>query len=173
MWRRRALPVPRPPSILLHRRRFKENRIMANQLTPFEAFSDLMPFDPARGFEELLREFRRPGQMQQDVPAIRLDVDETDQAYAITADIPGVNKEDIKVQIDGNQVVISAERKRDTEEKKGNTIRSERHWGQQYRAFTLQCPVDEATAEARYENGVLKLTLPKKAQATARRLDIH
>jgi HSP20 family protein len=84
-----------------------------------------------------------------------------------------MNKEDIKVQIDGNQVVISAERKRDTEEKKGNTVHSERHWGQQYRAFTLQCPVDETKAEASYENGVLKLSLPKKAQATSRRLDIQ
>jgi HSP20 family protein len=146
---------------------------MANHLTPFEPFSDLMAFDPLRGFEEMLREFRRPGHLQQDVPAIRMDVDETDDAYAITADIPGVNKEDIKVQIDGNLVAISAERKQDTEEKKGNTVRSERHWGQQYRAFTLQCPVDDTKAEARYENGVLKLTLPKKAQPTSRRLDIH
>jgi HSP20 family protein len=146
---------------------------MANHMTPFEPFRDLMSFDPARGFEELLREFRRPGHLSQDIPAIRLDVEETDQAYAVTADIPGVNKDDIKVQIDGNQVTISAERKHDAEEKKGNTVRSERHWGQQYRAFTLQCPVDEAKAEARYENGVLKLSLPKKVQATARRLDIH
>lgn len=146
---------------------------MASHLTPFEPFADLMPFDPRRGLDTLLREFYRPAHWDQDVPAIRLDVDETDQAYAITADIPGVNKEDIKVEVDGNQVVISAERKKDTEEKKGNMVRSERHWGQQYRAFTLQCPVDDTKAEARYENGVLKLTLPKKSQAGTHRLEIH
>ena len=146
---------------------------MANHLTPFEPFADLMPFGPARGFDELLREFGRPGLLRQEAPAIRLDVEETDQAYAITADIPGVNKEDIRVEVDGNQVVISAERKHDSEEKKGNTVRSERHWGQQYRAFTLQAPVDDSKAEARYENGVLKLTLPKKAQAGTHRIEIH
>lgn len=146
---------------------------MAHNLTPFEPFADLMSFDPVRNFDQLLREFGRPGHGRQDLPPIRLDVDETDQAYAVTADMPGMNKEDIKVQIDGNQVVISAERKRDTEEKKGNTVHSERYWGQQYRAFTLQCPVDETKAEASYENGVLKLSLPKKAPATSRRLDIH
>ncbi|ALK99605.1 hypothetical protein AB595_12010 [Massilia sp. WF1] len=146
---------------------------MANHLTPFEPFADLMPFDPRRGFGELLREFRHPAHWDQDMPAIRIDVEETEQAYAITADIPGMNKEDIKVEVDGNQVVISAERKQDTEVKKGNTVRSERHWGQQYRAFTLQCPVDDPKAEARYENGVLKLTLPKKAEAGTHRLEIH
>lgn len=146
---------------------------MANHLTPFEPFADLMPFGPARGFDELLREFGRPGLLRQEVPAIRLDVEETEQAYAITADIPGVKKEDIRVEIDGNQVAISAERKHDSEEKKGNTVRSERHWGQQYRVFTLQCPVDDGKAEAHYENGVLKLTLPKKAQAGTHRLKVH
>jgi HSP20 family protein len=146
---------------------------MPNQLTPFEPFSDLMSFDPLRGFEELLREFGRPGQLRQEIPAIRLDVEETDQAYDISADIPGVSKDDIKVEIDGNRVVISAERKQDTEEKRGNTVRSERHWGRQYRAFTLQWPVDDTKAEARYENGVLKLNLPKQAQAGKHRLEIH
>lgn len=146
---------------------------MANHLTPFEPFADLMPFGPVRGFDELLRDFGRPGLSRQEVPTIRLDVEETEQAYAITADIPGVKKEDIKVEIDGNQVAISAERKHDSEEKKGNTVRSERHRGQQYRVFTLQCPVDDGKAEARYENGVLKLTLPKKAQAGTHRLKVH
>lgn len=145
---------------------------MANHMTPFDAFADLVPFDPARGFDELFREFQRPSLLRQSVPAIRLDVDETDQAYDITADIPGVSKDDIKVEIDGSRVTITAERKRDSEEKRGSTVRSERHWGQQYRSFTLQCPVDDGKAVAQYENGVLKLTLPKKPQATSRRLPI-
>jgi HSP20 family protein len=146
---------------------------MSNQLTSFEPFADLMSFDPIRGFDELFREFRRPALLRQEAPAIRLDVEETDKAYKVSADIPGVSKEDIKVEIDGSRVAISAERKRETEEKHGNTVRSERHWGQQYRAFTLQCPVDDSQAEARYENGVLKLTLPKKAQSSTQRLAIR
>lgn len=146
---------------------------MSNHMTPFDPFSDLMSFNPARGFEDLLREFGRPGQFRQDVPAIRLDVHETDEAYDISADIPGVGKEDIKVEIDGNRVAIAAERKQDTDEKRGNTVRSERHWGRQYRSFELQSPVDDTKAEARYEHGVLKLHLPKKADAGTHRLEIH
>ena len=146
---------------------------MSNHMTPFEPFADLMSFNPVRGFEDLLREFGRPGQFRQEAPAIRLDVEETDDAYDISADIPGVGKDDIKVEIDGNRVVIAAERRQDTEEKRGNTVRSERHWGRQYRSFTLQSPVDDTKAQARYENGVLKLHLPKKADAGTHRLEIH
>ncbi|NIA53006.1 Hsp20/alpha crystallin family protein [Massilia sp. TW-1] len=146
---------------------------MSHHLKPFEPFTDLMSFDPVRNVEDMLRAFRQPGQWRSDVPAIRLDIDETEQEYDIRADIPGVEKDDIKVEIDGNRVVISAERKQDTEKKRGNTVHSERHWGQQYRAFTLPNPVDDAKAEARYEHGVLKLTLPKKAGAGMHRLDIH
>lgn len=145
---------------------------MSNQLTRFEPFADLMSFDPLRGFEDMLREFRQPGLLRQEAPAIRLDVDESDQAYTISAEIPGVRKEDIKVDIDGNRVAISAERKRESEEKQGNSVRSERHWGRQYRSFALQTPVDESKAEARYDNGVLKLVLPKKTDAGGRRLSI-
>lgn len=146
---------------------------MANHLKPFEPFADLMQFDPVRGFDELLREFGPGAHLRQELPAIRLDVDETDQAYTVTADIPGVDKNDIKVEVDGNHVVIAAERKQNTAEKKGNTVRSERHWGQLSRAFTLQYPVDDTKAEAHYEHGVLTLTLPKKAQAGMHRLKIH
>ncbi|WP_371765416.1 Hsp20/alpha crystallin family protein [Massilia sp.] len=146
---------------------------MSNHMTSFEPFADLMSFDPARGFENLLREFGRPGHFSQDARALRLDVEETDDAYDVSADIPGVGKDDIKVEIDGNRVTIAAERKQDTEEKRGNTVRSERHWGRQYRSFTLHTPVDDAKAEARYENGVLKLHLPKKADAGTHRIEIH
>ena len=146
---------------------------MSHHLKPFEPFADLMSFDPVRNFEDMLREFRHSAESRAGIPAIRLDVDETEQEYDIRADIPGVDKDDIKVEIDGNRVVISAERKQDTEKKRGNTVTSERHWGQQYRAFTLPCPIDDAKAEARYEHGVLKLTLPKKAGAGMHRLDIH
>lgn len=146
---------------------------MSHHLKPFEPFADLMSFDPVRNIENMLRELRHPGQWRQDVPAIRLDVEETEQEYDIRADIPGVDKDDIKVEIDGNRVVISAERKQDTEKKRGKSVHAERHWGQQYRAFTLPCPVDDTKAEARYEHGVLKLTLPKKAGAGMHRLDIH
>ena len=90
------------------------------------------------------------------------------------AEIPGVRKEDIDVRVDGNTVTISAEVKKEKEEKKeGRLLRRERQEGYASRSFTLACPVNEAEAEAKYENGVLSLTLPKKAATSKKRLSVQ
>lgn len=121
--------------------------------------------------------FVRPAAM--DVPTqprvtIRMDVTENDKAYVVHADVPGVKKEDVHVTIDGNQVAISAETNIRKEQKDGETVlRSERSYGKAYRAFTLAQEVDEASAEAKYVDGVLELTLPKKTAAAATRLTIQ
>lgn len=105
---------------------------------------------------------------------IKLDVAEQDNAYTVKAEIPGVKKEDISVQIDGNVVSISAESKREKEEKeKGKVIRSERYYGAMYRSFALGHDIEEAKAEARYADRVLELTLPKKATAAAKKLTVR
>jgi HSP20 family protein len=116
----------------------------------------------------MLREF-------DNTPEMRMDVDENDKAYLITIDIPGVRKEDIEVSIEGNQIAISAEVKREksTKDKDTKEIHSERYVGRVYRAFTLPHEVDNAKADARYESGVLSLTLPKKAPAKTNRLTIN
>ena len=91
-----------------------------------------------------------------DAPEIKMDVSEDEKGYRVKAEIPGVKKEDIKVSIDGNQVSIGAEVKKETEEKKGETvIRSERYYGNQFRAFTLPQDIDQSKAEAKYEDGLL------------------
>jgi HSP20 family protein len=100
-------------------------------------------------------------------------VTKTDGSYAVKAELPGVKKEDINVSIDGNQVTISGEVKKEKEEKKGEeVIRSERYYGQVSRSFTLDQDVDETKAEAKYMDGVLNLTLPTKTKTTARRLTV-
>lgn len=105
---------------------------------------------------------------------MKLDVKEDDKAYTVHAEIPGVNKEDIHVTIDGNQVAISAEVKKEKEEKEGGKVlRSERYSGKVYRAFSLAQEVDEAASQAKYANGVLELTLPKKAVSAAKKLAIQ
>jgi HSP20 family protein len=121
--------------------------------------------------------FFAPSMMFEDagLMELKLDITEDDKNYVVRADIPGVKKEDIKIDIDGNCVTISAETKRrieDTrEEKKGETIvRSERYEGKVYRTFTLERNVDEAKAQAKYRDGVLELTLPKTSNGTAKRV---
>jgi HSP20 family protein len=94
-------------------------------------------------------------------------------AYTVKADVPGVKKDDIQVSIDGNQVSISAEVKHEKEEKEGKKlVRSERYYGKQFRSFMLAHDIDEAKSEAEYSDGVLKLTLPKKAGAETKKLAI-
>ena len=108
------------------------------------------------------------------VAGVKVDVAEGDKAYTVHAEIPGVKKEDIHVTIDGNQVSISAEVKQEKEVKDGaKVLRSERYYGKVYRAFALGADIDEAASQAKYDNGVLELTLPKKAAASAKRLSIN
>jgi HSP20 family protein len=135
---------------------------------PFDDIDDLF-----KGF--LLRPMRmEPGEAAGSPVKIRIDVKEDDKAYLVHAELPGVKKEDINVSIDGNQVSISAEVKRDREEKQGEKVlRTERYYGKVYRAFALAQDVDQDGANARYENGVLELTLPKKQAAAQRRLAVQ
>jgi HSP20 family protein len=115
-----------------------------------------------------------PGEAAGSPVKIRIDVKEDDKSYLVHAELPGVKKEDINVSIDGNQVSISAEVKRDREEKQGEKVlRTERYYGKVYRAFALAQDVDQDGANARYENGVLELTLPKKQAAAQRRLAVQ
>jgi HSP20 family protein len=106
--------------------------------------------------------------------AVRVDVSETEKEYRVVAEMPGVRKEDINVSLNGNEVAISAEVKNEKEAKDGErTLRSERFYGKLYRAFTLEHPVDEANAQARYVDGVLELTLPKSEAAMPKRVTVN
>jgi HSP20 family protein len=141
---------------------------MAN-VTRFNAFDDTLD-DLFRGF------FVRP--VSFDAPAgaapFRVEVTEGEQSYSIRAEIPGVKKEDINISIDADQVAISAEVKNEKDVKDGERVlRSERYYGKVYRAFTLGQPVDETATSAKYADGVLDVTLPKKAAAQAKRITIQ
>ncbi|MES2128286.1 MAG: Hsp20/alpha crystallin family protein [Pseudomonadota bacterium] len=146
---------------------------MANQLTHFDPFGDLARLDPFRGMDDLFRDFSIAPRLRRDSPTIRLDVAETDKFYKIKAEIPGVKKEDIKVSVEGNLVAITAECRREEDGKGEATVHSERFWGQLSRRFTLPHDVDDAKADAKYSDGVLELTLPKKAGGSSRQLTIH
>ncbi len=137
------------------------------------AINDMLD-DLFKGF--FVRPVRYSGEMP-DMPGmqtIKMDVKEGEQDYTIHAELPGVNKEDIHVSIDGNTVSISSEIKKASEEKDGDKVlRSERYHGKVYRSFSLGQDVDEAGAKAKFDKGVLELVLPKKAMTAARKLAIE
>ncbi|PKO57730.1 MAG: heat-shock protein Hsp20 [Betaproteobacteria bacterium HGW-Betaproteobacteria-13] len=108
-----------------------------------------------------------------EAPQMRVDVKENTEGYEVHAELPGMKKEDIHVHIDGPVVSISAERKQEKEVKDGERVlRTERYFGKVSRSFQLGQDVDEAKAVAKFNDGVLELTLPKKLAAQAKRLTI-
>lgn len=104
---------------------------------------------------------------------IKVDVSEADNAYTVHAEIPGVGKDDIHISLDGGVVTLSAEIKQQDEQRKdARLLRSERYYGSVSRSFQLPQEVDAGAAKAKYDNGVLTLTLPKKMQPASKRLVI-
>jgi HSP20 family protein len=148
---------------------------MAN-ITRWDPFGEIGRFDPFRGVDDLLKGFTlRPvfGAMEAE-PEIKVEILEEDKAYTVKAEIPGVKKEDIQVSIEGNRVSLSAEVKKEKEEKEGKTVvRSERYYGKQYRSFSLAGDIDEAKVQAKYQDGILELTLPKKPGSEARKIAVQ
>jgi HSP20 family protein len=141
-----------------------------NELRPLDPFA-FEPIDDA--FRSLMRPWRL--EVPEAAPRIRLDLVEDDASYTVKAEIPGVKKDDIDIRVDGNMVTISAEVKTDREEKGngGRVLRRERQEGYASRSFSLACPVDEAKVLANYKDGVLALTLPKKAGTANKRIAIQ
>ena len=136
-------------------------------------------FEPglSDSFESMFRRFMSPmrTEMEGVSPDMRLDVSEINGSYKVRADLPGVQKDDINIRIDGNLVQIDAEVKqhKDTKEASGRVLRSERWHGAVSRAFTVSQDVDDTKATAKYEDGVLTLELPKKATSATKRLAIQ
>jgi len=133
---------------------------MANTRLP--SLFEREPYSLEDAFRSFLRPLRWEGMAE--VPQVKMDITEAEAAYTVKAEIPGVRKEDIRVEIDGATVTVGAEVKKDHDEKKeGRVVRSERSYGYASRTFTVGHEVDRNKAEAKYADGVLTLTLPKLA----------
>ena len=139
--------------------------------------ANITRIDPLNDIDDMFKGlFVRPMRFDLETPQMRvkMDVTRTDDTYTAKAEIPGVKKDDIHVSIDGNEVTISGEIKKESEEKKGEEIiRSERHYGKVSRSFTLPHDVDESRVTAKYADGVLNLTLPMKAKTASRKVVIN
>lgn len=143
-------------------------------LTRFDPRKDLMP----DSMPEFVRSFMRMADWPVRATAddMKLDVNENDKEYLIKAEIPGARKEDISISVDGNYVTISAEvkeEKKETRKHNGErTLLQEMRYGSMTRGFTLPHDVDDKSADAKYENGIVSLTLPKRAPTTSKAITI-
>ncbi|MGM9488174.1 Hsp20/alpha crystallin family protein [Ideonella sp. YS5] len=137
-------------------------------LTRRERFEDLLP--------DFFRRFGQPSVFNEQVPGdIKIDVTETDKDYRVRAEIPGAKKDDIRVSVEGNYVSISAEVKKEKEEKSdgGRVLVKETYVGSSSRGFSLAHEIDEKQVVAKLEDGVLKLTLPKRSDASSHQIAIQ
>jgi HSP20 family protein len=142
---------------------------MAN-VTRFDPFNELVD-DLFRGF--LVRPVAYEGRGEA-LPRMKVDVAEKNGEYKVTAELPGVKKEDIQVSIDGAQVTLAAEVKQEKEASQDERVlHTERLFGKVSRSFTLPQEVDEAGAQAKFRDGVLELTLPKRAAAQRKQITIQ
>ena len=143
---------------------------MAN-VTRFDPFNELVD-DLFKGF--LVRPVAYDGRANGALSRVKVDVAENNGAYTVTAELPGVKKDDIQVTIDGAEVTLTAEVKREKEVTQDERVlHTERTFGKVTRSFTLPQEVDEAKAEAKFRDGVLELTLPKKAAAQRKQVTIQ
>ena len=139
---------------------------MAN-ITRYDPFEDLFK-DFGKGF--WVKPFAMPAETEL---TMKIDVSEDDKAFSVKADIPGVKKEDIQVDIDEDHVSVRAEVKQEKEEKKGEkVVYSERSYGMVSRSFSLPAAVEAKGAKAEYKDGVLNLMLPKKSNGSAKRITV-
>jgi HSP20 family protein len=155
-------------------------------MTPFRplAANGARGLTPARGalvdsmfsdtFDEMLNRVFEPVNGNADVAAARVDIRDTGRNFEVKADLPGVSKDDVKVTIEDNRVSFEAEVKHESEKKEGErVVYSERYASKFMRSFTLPSEVDSNAAQAKLENGVLTLTLPKKASVIPKQLTVN
>lgn len=142
-----------------------------SNMTRYDPFSMEPMSELFHGWFRPLGSMAREGETS--LSDMKIDVVESDAAYTVKAELPGVEKKDIDVKIDGNVVSITAKAERNQEVKEGEqVIRRERYSGVISRSFSLASEIDDATATAQYQDGVLSLTLPKKASVAQKRLSI-
>jgi HSP20 family protein len=138
-----------------------------SNLTRYNPFEDFFK-DFGKGF--WVKPYAFPAETAVEM---KIDVKEDEKGFTVKADIPGVKKEDIQVDIEDDYVSLRAEAKQEKEEKKDEkVVYSERSYGMVSRAFTLPAGVDAKAARAEYKDGVLTLTLPKKGNGSAKRIAV-
>ncbi len=142
---------------------------------------DLSPFRPARELTNLRREMDRLFQDfwgGRDVMSIEgdwipaIDISETDDAIVVKAEAPGMEPNEIDISLSNDVLIIKGEKKQKTEEKKENYHRIETRYGSFSRAFRLPAGVVQENVEAKYDKGVLKITLPKKEEVKPKQINI-
>ena len=138
----------------------------------------LKVWEPLRSFKPFYGDLDRwfddvPGKPDERIWHPNVDVYETEDSYVLKADLPGVNKKDIKIDVNDNTLTFKGERKFEEKTEKDNYVRVERSYGSFTKSFTLSDNVDTENIKASYKDGVLEITLAKKEEAKPKEIDIE
>lgn len=140
-------------------------------LSPFRDFSQVQ-----ESFDRLFNEFmnlKRTNGLQSLSFSPSCEISEEDSNYILKFDLPGVTKDQVKVEVDKDQLTIRAERKEEKKSESKKKYLSEMYYGSYTRSFTLPGPVDEKRVDAKFENGVLTVTVPKTEALKAKQIPVH
>ena len=124
----------------------------------------------SRDFDEL---FGRLGQREPSAFQPAVDVEETEEAFVLHADLPGVSQEAIDIQVDGRELVISGSRKALDESNENSSRMRERRFGKFVRRFSFGRTINSEAIEASYKNGVLTVKLPKHEAVKPRNIPVN
>ncbi len=102
-----------------------------------------------------------------------IDIEDKKTELVLTADLPGIDKKDIKINIENNKIEITAEKRKEKEEKTKNFFRQERSYSGFYRSMTLPSAIDPNKTKADFKDGVLKITMPKMKQVSTQKRTLH
>ena len=142
------------------------------RLEPFREFSTLQD-RINRLFRESYRDDGRDESLTTSSFAPAVDVYEDEHNVTLKIEVPGIDEKDIDVRLENNTLTVHGERKIEKEEKEENYRRVERQYGSFTRTFTLPTTVDAEKVSANYDKGVLKITLPKKAEAKPKQIKVN
>jgi len=147
---------------------------MARSLVPWRERLPQFFGDFEKDVENLFEQFFTTGNAARGIQAFvpRTTVAETDNGYEVEVDLPGMKPEDVQVEMRGNELWLSGERKQEKEEKGKNYHRIEQEYGRFERVIPLSAPVSEDKIKAHYQNGVLKVTVPKSEAVRPKRVPI-
>jgi HSP20 family protein len=144
-------------------------------LTRWEPFREFSPTQDR--LNRLFRESYNPERPEEALTTTSLappvDIYEDEHNITLKIEVPGIDEKDIDVRIEGNTLTVQGERMLEKEEKEENFRRVERHYGSFTRSFTLPGSVDSGQVSADYDKGVLKIKLPKKAEAKPKQIKVN
>lgn len=149
---------------------------MKKDLSPWSPGRSMMPSEFLKGTfgSGFLEDFFNNSFMAGFSSTMRTDVKESEGNYILEIEMPGYNKEDIRVECMDGRVTVSAQHTQHSEENRHNVLRQERHYGKISRSYNFE-GIDEEMVSAEYKDGILRITVPKQQESTQRKkmIDIH